>query len=233
MYLVDSALLSKVLASIVAEVTKDEPQITKYDTIAGDGDCGETLLKGVNGMPVTLSKLLPLLTQVAAVQQAFSKTTQGNLDLAPVFRDISTTVEKSMGGTSGAIYAIFFNAVANSLTNNISASASPESIPKALSSALQEGLIELCRYTAARKGHKTLMDALFPFVESFAETLDFGKAIELANEGAGGTRTLDAVLGRASYVSKDNFEREGGVPDPGALGVVTCLRGIQKALGGN
>lgn len=47
--LVDTPLLKEILRNIVSNVTEDEPQITHYDTIAGDGDCGETLLKGVRG----------------------------------------------------------------------------------------------------------------------------------------------------------------------------------------
>lgn len=47
-YMVETVLLHKLLDAVLESVTRDEPQITRYDTIAGDGDCGETLLKGVN-----------------------------------------------------------------------------------------------------------------------------------------------------------------------------------------
>jgi dihydroxyacetone kinase len=46
---VDSTLVKDIFTSILESVIKDEPKITEYDTIAGDGDCGETLLKGVKG----------------------------------------------------------------------------------------------------------------------------------------------------------------------------------------
>jgi dihydroxyacetone kinase len=40
----------KALVHSVAKITaEDEPQITHYDTLAGDGDCGETLLNGIKG----------------------------------------------------------------------------------------------------------------------------------------------------------------------------------------
>jgi len=42
-------LVASVVQSIAIAVEADEPQITHYDTIAGDGDCGETLLNGANG----------------------------------------------------------------------------------------------------------------------------------------------------------------------------------------
>ena len=73
------------------------------------------------------------------------------------------------------------------------------------------------------------MDALIPFVETFQKTLDFGEAVKDAEKGGAGTRQLDAVLGRASYVGKEAFG-EDGIPDPGALGVVSVLNGIVHAL---
>jgi dihydroxyacetone kinase len=73
------------------------------------------------------------------------------------------------------------------------------------------------------------MDALIPFIRTFSDTMDFGKAVEQAATGADSTRHLDAVLGRASYVGKGIAE---SVPDPGAVGVVSILRGIEQALKG-
>lgn len=59
---VSSRLLCKVIESIAESVGQAEPQITKYDTIAGDGDCGTTLLSGVNGAllssPVVLLRIV-------------------------------------------------------------------------------------------------------------------------------------------------------------------------------
>jgi dihydroxyacetone kinase len=200
------------LQNIVERVTQDEPQITKYDTIAGDGDCGETLLKGVK-----------------AVNEHFSPTS-ADLDLIHIFQAIATTVERSMDGTSGAIYAIFLNALAsNSLSSNLSSSSPPISVVKLLSRSLSQALEELCRYTTARKGHRTLMDALISFVETFSHTLGYGKAVEMASEGADGTRKMNALLGRASYVGKVAFGIN-GVPDPGALGVVSVLEGILQSI---
>ncbi len=72
------------------------------------------------------------------------------------------------------------------------------------------------------------MDALIPFVETFEQTGDFGRAVEAAKVGAEGTRRLDAVLGRASYVGKDALKE--GVLDPGAMGVVSILKVVERCL---
>ncbi|KAM0144652.1 hypothetical protein ACHAP3_000684 [Botrytis cinerea] len=99
--------------------------------------------------------------------------------------------------------------------------------------ALLEALAELCRYTTARKGYRILMDALIPFIETYTENLDFSAAVVAARKGADITRKLGAVLGRASYVGKDNLQIEEagmGVLDPGAVGVCSVLQGIGRAL---
>lgn len=77
------------------------------------------------------------------------------------------------------------------------------------------------------------MDALIPFIEAYTEKLDFSTAVVATRKGADITRKLDAVLGRASYVGKDNLQIEEtgiGVPDPGAVGVCSVLQGIGRAL---
>lgn len=74
------------------------------------------------------------------------------------------------------------------------------------------------------------MDALIPFVEAVQNT-SLQNAYQEARNGADATRAMEAVLGRASYVGKEIFTEQDGIPDPGALGVVSVLRGICIALG--
>lgn len=135
-----------------------------------------------------------------------------------------------MGGTSGAIYAIFLNAVSTALDEE--EEAPNEGLQAALVHALQKGLSELYKYTSARVGGRTMMDALIPFVEALSQQArDLEAAVDAAESGAQRTRNMDALLGRASYVSKDQFAlEEDGIPDPGALGIVALLKGIVASL---
>jgi dihydroxyacetone kinase len=138
-----------------------------------------------------------------------------------------------MGGTSGAIYAIFFNAVSNSISSRNFATSSADGLVFAMSQALQDGLAELYRYTPARQGHRTLMDALIPFIATFAAEQDLDKACAAAAAGAESTRSLTPILGRASYVSRNHLAAEGGLPDPGAIGVASVVNGIKDGLARN
>ncbi|KAG5752447.1 hypothetical protein H9Q72_002455 [Fusarium xylarioides] len=206
-------LLVKVLIESVARTTaRDEPKITEYDTLAGDGDCGETLLNGVTGLV-----------------KEFENDDAVSLDISQVFRRTATTAERSMGGTSGAIYAIFLNAVANRLLE-LTTSSSSLTVSEFIQQALQSGLDELCRYTPARIDHRTLMDALIPFVKNYSLSGSLKAALAEARKGAESTRQMVAALGRASYVGQDRFDEEGGIPDPGALGVVSILEGLCDGL---
>ncbi|KAJ4174413.1 Dihydroxyacetone kinase 2 [Fusarium falciforme] len=209
---VPTTLVKSIIDSVAKTTAQDEPKITEYDTLAGDGDCGETLLNGVNGLV-----------------KEFQKDDAESLDIGQIFRRTATTAERSMGGTSGAIYAIFLNAVANRLSELATASKSP-AVAELIKKSLQGGLEELCRYTPARVGHRTLMDALIPFVNAYADKGSLEGAIAEARKGAEGTRKMAAALGRASYVGQDRFDEEGGIPDPGALGVVSILRGVEEVL---
>lgn len=227
----DTTLVGKLIRSISDTTLQDEPDITKFDTIAGDGDCGETLLSGVNGKQISQLQQLDLRMGSAninvALNDGFNESRDCHVMLpSTVFRLAADAAERGMGGTSGAIYAIFLNAVSNALVN---AAAFGKQSPDTIRSALKSGLEELYKYTLARKGHRTLMDALIPFVESI-QNQDLREAYLEARKGADATVNMGAAMGRASYVGKEILDEEGGVPDPGALGVVSVIRGICLAM---
>lgn len=214
---VDSQLFKTLVSAALDEVKTQEPRITKYDTVAGDGDCGETLVTGANAI-------------TAAFEGKYSSQLRLD-DAVDTFLDLAEVVEDSMGGTSGGIYSIFLNALAQGLKQSGSgtASLSGEIFAKSLPFALES----LYKYTAARKGDRTLIDALAPFVETMNQTNgDFAAAVEAAQAGSESTRKLAAKFGRASYVSEEEFKQfdsEGGLPDPGAVGLAALLTGALSA----
>jgi dihydroxyacetone kinase len=203
---VDLEQFKSLLTSGLDEVKKQEPKITHYDTVAGDGDCGETLVAGANG-----------------VEEFFAKKSV-SADAIDLLLDLAEIVEDSMGGTSGGLYSIFLNALANSVKQHAGKASSLDVALFAV--ALPVALESLYKYTRARPGDRTLIDALTPFVETLSKTKDFKAAVESANKGAESTRDLEANFGRASYVAKEEFEKEGGIPDPGAIGLAALLKGI-------
>lgn len=128
-----------------------------------------------------------------------------------------------MDGTSGALYAIFTNALLRKFKQ------SPDQAVRAdlhfWKQALSSAITALQAYTPAQVGDRTMMDALLPFVETLENTKDAGKAAQAAWQGAEKTKDLRAALGRTVYVGNET-DWLGRVPDPGAYGLAQFLMGI-------
>ncbi|VDB82871.1 unnamed protein product [Peniophora sp. CBMAI 1063] len=177
--------------------------MTDFDTVVGDGDCGETFAAGAKAI---LRALEDQSLEVGKVNPP---------QLAQVFGELC---ENSMGGTAGAILAIFFTALATTLPAHAGdPSASWISAPS-------RALEELSAHTPARSGDRTLVDALHPFSITLGDTGDIRAAAKAAREGAEGTRDMRARLGRAAYV--DGTTMKGLPPDPGAWGIAALVEGL-------
>lgn len=206
---VDPQHAKKALTSGLKQLIAAEAEVTKYDTIVGDGDCGIGLKRGAEA----IMKMLD--------------STQLNDDAVSFVSKIISVVENSMDGTSGALYAIFLNTLAHGLREQDSGS---EKVVDAhvWAQGLRSSLQALGKYTPAQPGDRTLMDALAPFVEVLGQTGDVLQAAKKAEEGAEGTKGMKASLGRTVYVGGES-EWVGKVPDPGAHGLSVFLTGLAEA----
>ena len=154
----------------------------------------------------------------AAVLQLISETNLSG-DAVVDLSKIVQTIETTMDGTSGALYAIFLNSLAHALRQ-----APPgDATPQIWATALQKASKSLGNYTPAQPGDRTLVDALYPFVETLNSTGDLKKAAEASRKGAEGTKGMKASLGRTVYIGGSGFEQ---VPDPGAWGLSEFFLGL-------
>lgn len=201
----DFDVVSKWMKAGAEQIVKSEPHITHLDTQVGDGDCGYTLVAGANAIVNNLDKL--------------SKDS-----LSEAVTQISNVIEDSMGGTSGGLYSILISGFSHGLIQTIQKKDDPVT-RSVVAKSLEIALDTLFKYTKARKGSSTLIDALEPFVKEFAASNDFHKAVKAADEGAKSTGTFSAKFGRASYVGDSS-----NVEDPGAVGFVEFLKGIESTM---
>ena len=204
----DPIYLKNILNSALERLIAAEPDVTKFDTIVGDGDCGIGLKRGAEAVMKMLERTK--LTDDALV--AFSK--------------IINVVENTMDGTSGALYAIFLNALAHNLRGQ-DPQTPTQATPQIWAKALHLSVQALSRYTPARPGDRTLMDALCPFVEILGKSGNTKEAAEAAARGAESTRGMKANLGRTVYIGGEGWQ---GVPDPGAHGLSVLLTGLAEGL---
>lgn len=218
----DKRLFAGILQKILAQVTADEPKLTEYDTLMGDGDCGTTLLAG------------------AKAAYAIGEENDENLaNLAKGLMKIASSVRSGMGGTSGALYGIFLNSFVSGVQRNFEETKEVNVQLFAKSSA--QALETLKGYTNARENSRTLMDALIPFVNELNKAVFTDKvgsldaierALKAAHEGAEATKWMSSSFGRSTYVgaNTDGEDITKGIPDPGACGIVSIVTAIQSGI---
>lgn len=139
---------------------------------------------------------------------------------------IADTIEHSVGGTSSAIYCIFFNALGGGLLKY----AKPAVDASVWVAAARHALDTLMTYTKARVGDRTLMDTLCPFIRTLNDDgSNLAEAMEAGRCGSQSTNHLSAKLGRTSYLSNEKV-LESNVPDAGAYGLAELLTGMAQRL---
>ncbi|KAH9967122.1 dihydroxyacetone kinase 1 [Russula dissimulans] len=188
---------------------KAEQEITRMDVISGDGDCGLTLQTGAR----------------AVLARLRSGSISGE-DVVGALIAVSEVAAEKMGGTSGALYSIFFSALAQALATSSGAGVvgAPD-WSRAVSAAREQ----LYAYTRARPPSRTLVDPLAAFTDAFsADPADLRSAVEKAAEAAEATRDVEARVGRSAYLEAGLLKRE-RVPDPGAWGVKVLLDALAEA----
>lgn len=202
---IDPKKTTEILKFALNRLIQAEPEVTRMDTLVGDGDCGIGLKRGAEGVIASLDT--------------------NETDAARYLDKICATVENVMDGTSGAIYAIFLNALAGGLREqgNGGSNANTAVWAKAAQIARESMLV----YTPAKPGDRTLVDALVPFIDELNASGDVDRAALAADSGTTKTRGMKANLGRTVYVGGTGYEE---VPDPGAYGLAAFFKGLAEAL---
>ena len=122
-----------------------------------------------------------------------------------------------MGGSSGVILAIYFNAAGD-------ACASGASVDQALAIGLQR----VSDVGGAAVGDRTMFDALSPALSALPQGLH--AAATAARTGADATAAIHtAKAGRAAYVPSENLK---GHNDPGAEAVALLFEGLAGHMEG-
>ncbi|KAM3506062.1 hypothetical protein MY11210_007708 [Beauveria gryllotalpidicola] len=213
----DPALLETMLRTACNDLVKAEPDLTKWDTVMGDGDCGETLKTGATAL-------------LAALDAGLAK--RGSV--VSVLLELEEIVESKMGGTLGGILGIFFVSLRAAVEKNIALARSADGggVVALWGVALTTALENLRRYTPAQVGDRTVMDTLMPLADAVGKA-GFGAAVDAAVKGAEATKTMTPRLGRATYVGGGSSGANKEMPpDPGAWGAMVVMSGLYKAFNG-
>lgn len=195
-----------VLISCCNVLIKNVCYLNSVDKELGDGDTGTTMVKGA-----------------MAIMNAIENKSINLSDPAVLFQNISTILQSDMGGTSGALYSIFFQAAASSFVDCVD---SADESYKIWFNALKMGNDAIMKYGLANVGDRTMMDPLKAGELSLIISLNSGLSLLNALE------TLKSVCARAATATTEMLPKSGRsaysftedksnvvlkFPDPGAV----------------
>jgi dihydroxyacetone kinase len=132
------------------------------------------------------------------------------------------------GGTSGILWNLLLDGIGQALGNT------EEVTPAGLAAACRAGAAKLQEFGQAELGDKTMLDALFPFVDTLDEQVGRGQdlatawqqAAATAVQAAEATAGLTPKIGRARPLA----ERSVGTPDPGAVSLGLIVTAVGAVL---
>ena len=188
----------QIIEQVAGELAGAEAALNALDAKSGDGDTGSTLATAARALRDGLDRM-PLA------------------DLTQLFPALGNELSQTMGGSSGVILAIFFNAAGDACARGATVEA-----------ALKAGLQRVSDVGGAQVGDRTMVDALSPALDALGQGLD--AAASAARAGADSTADIhQAKAGRAAYVPSENLK---GNNDPGAEAVALLFEGLARAAKG-
>ena len=184
------------LRRVCAALIGAEAELNALDAKVGDGDTGTTFAHAAR-----------------AIGQALDA---GSLPLASpgdLMIELGHLLSTNMGGSSGVLLAILFTTAGNAVSNGAG-----------LVQALIEGAESVQRYGGAKRGDRTMLDALLPALDTLAAGAGLSEATEAAAKGAEATRNMRrAGAGRSAYLRADSLH---GTVDPGAAAVGIVIKAL-------
>lgn len=204
-------MMRQALERVCTDLIAREPELTRWDTKVGDGDCGFTFKQGAERILKDLDDY-PLNDSVLTLQA------------------LASSVSHSMGGTSGGLYELMFSAAQSSMIGLQDPS------PQAWATAGEAAVRAVMQYGGAKAGYRTMLDSLIPASKAFSDSVTAGKstksalsaAADAADAGANATKAMMALAGRSNYVPAHLLK---GTPDPGAVAVAVWMRALFESLG--
>ncbi|MPT48667.1 MAG: dihydroxyacetone kinase subunit DhaK [Sphingobium sp.] len=198
------AAFERAVRKVITALRDAEPELTRLDSAVGDGDLGISLKRGADSVDAAIDTLdfdhpARALTQIFAL------------------------LRRSLGGTSGPLYAVFVLRAATSLSAEDSVD-EPAAWARALRAACN-GMMEL---GGASAGDRTMLDALLPAADALEAATGvvadrIGAMQAAAAAGAEATRSMAPRRGRSSYMG----DRTAGHADPGAVAVAIWMEALK------
>jgi ATP-dependent dihydroxyacetone kinase len=199
--------LKTIAYAVASAFEKQEAALTELDSRAGDGDLGISMVRGAGA--------------IRALRQA----SWANPSTA--LAAMGAALGRAIAGSSGPFYAVALLRAARELDR-------PAIDGAVWAQAFSAAAVSISQLGGAKAGDRTMLDALLPATEAFAQGVQSGlslreawaKAIAAAEQGAEATAKMRPRLGRAAYLG----DRALGAPDAGAGAVLVWMRAVGEAV---
>ncbi len=189
---------------VIAELMgREEKELGRIDSVAGDGDHGIGMVRGAQ----------------AAVCEAQRLRDEGG-GAATVLAGAGDAWSAAAGGTSGALWGALLTAFGTVLGDEKKVEGST------LKAAARAALDAVVRLGGAQPGDKTMVDAATPAVEKLEAGGSGQDAAEAARLGAEGTADMVARVGRARPLGEKSL----GTPDAGATSLAHIIAALAERL---
>ena len=189
---------------VIAELMgREEKELGRIDSVAGDGDHGIGMVRGAQ----------------AAVCEAQRLRDEGG-GAATVLAGAGDAWSAAAGGTSGALWGALLTAFGTVLGDEKKVEGST------LKAAARAALDAVVRLGGAQPGDKTMVDAATPAVEKLEAGGSWQDAAEAARSGAEGTADMVARVGRARPLGEKSL----GTPDAGATSLAHIIAALAERL---
>ncbi|PTT64540.1 dihydroxyacetone kinase family protein [Arthrobacter sp. HMWF013] len=205
---------TRVLAALGAAkdvVDANADELGRIDAIAGDGDHGIGMERGV----------------LAAVDAATDAVDRGAGAATTLYFAADAWADKA-GGTSGALWGMALRAIGDAVGDSKAPDAG------AVAAGVAGAASAIMDFGKAKPGDKTLVDVLVPFRDALAAGVEAGKPLTeawgaaalTAEQAAENTAQLMPLMGRARV----HAEKSLGTPDAGAVSMALIIRAIHNTL---
>ena len=191
----DSKNYMEYIKLVSKKITESKDYITEIDAATGDGDHWVNMNMGFTAIANSSAEL-------------------ENLKLSDMFKKIGKNFISVVGGSSGVLYGSAYLEAAK-----LTAGAS-HLTPETLCGVLEAMTNAIMQRGNAKPGDKTMIDSIYPAVQTFRLGLEEGTDLTLlpavkqsAIDGAESTKNMVAVKGRAYYQADRSISHI----DPGAV----------------
>jgi dihydroxyacetone kinase-like protein len=196
--------LKSLVRAAAEQVIASTAELTALDQAIGDGDHGANMKRGFEAV---LGKLDAIGAQPPA----------------EALKTIGKTLVMTVGGASGPLYGSFFIAAGDALSHS-------RQLPDDLVEVFACGVGAVSARGRSQQGEKTMLDVLFPVLETLKAEAGkpdlIARVRTTASEAVARTAPMQATKGRASFLGPRSI----GHVDPGARSSCVLLHAVCNTL---